>query len=271
MSLIPNLIRFIVRPIVGFCLRRQVPIQDLYEILKEEYVREAKNQLEASSERVTTSRLSLITGIHRRDIDRLQTTPETTKFQDTVLIRVVALWQHASQFQTSRHEPRVLTSGFVGSEFHALVAAAHREFNPATILSELIRAGIVSRTTRGVKLELQSYSPRGDPQRGFSILSKDINDIVSVVERNVFATEKTSTLHVRTEYDRVRASAVPEIDAWVLKEGHEFHRKVREFIGQFDLDTTGDLNSNEPVVRVVVGSFGLAEGNESISLAKKEK
>ena len=260
---LPALIRLLVRPLVGYCLRQRVPIQDLFELLKEEYLRSAVEQLERKKERVTTSRLSLMTGIHRRDVTRLTESPELSEFQATVLVRVVALWQHDPRFQTTRHEPRVLTFGTVGSEFHELVAAVHREFNPATILSELEHTGVVTRTARGIRLELQSYSPRGNPEQGFAILSRDIQDLISVVDRNTAGNESLSNLHVRTEYDRVRASAIPEIRRWLLQEGHNFHRKVREMVSKFDQDISPTSADPGPVVRVAVGSFGIIDEGET--------
>lgn len=247
-------LRSLLAPIARFCVRHRVLLAAFIEIAKEEFAQAARAELAVAKQKATTSRVSLMTGIHRREVVRLRDHPNADP-QHGVLVRVVALWQTDQRFTTSRGDPRVLSHGGTGSEFHALVATVHREFNAATVLTELEHSGFVERTPRGIALRRDSFAPRGDPAAGFRIAGDDIRDLINAVEFNTLGDRSPPMLHARTEYDKVRAEDVPELRRWLLEEGHIFQRKVRDRLAQLDQDTTPSVASSGRTVRVAVTSF----------------
>jgi hypothetical protein len=184
--------------------------------------------------------------------------------QADFIMRVTGQWQTDARFVTAEGSPRVLTHGGEKQEFESLVKSVSKEINPSTVLAELERVGAIERSSRGIKLVHQSYVPEGDPESGFKIVSRDITDLISAASENVLESRTPAHLHARTEFDNIRPEALPEIERWLLKEGHQFHARARDFLGQFDQDVNPVGSFKGKGARAVIGAFSfIAPGGGS--------
>lgn len=262
----------ILTPVVKFCLRHSVRVQDLWEILKETFIEISKKEIASKGQKITVSRLSVMTGLHRREVMKLIDKEEEYDIGQTtdLISKVIGQWQNDSEFCSNGKRPAVLSYGEVQSEFSRLVGKVSNDLNPATVLFELERVNAVEKTTQGVKLLKSSYSPKSDPKKGFRILSSDINDLLFCVEENIFEDSQTSNLHARTEYDNIDEEDADELKEWIRKQGHDFHKKLREKIANYDRDyhqcandkTNLKTNSKEfKRTRIVVSAFSRIETN----------
>jgi hypothetical protein len=186
---------------------------------------------------------------------------ETSLSRD-VITKVVGQWRQDKRFTTKAGQPRVLSFGEISSQFHELVGTVSQDLNPGTVLFELLRVKAVEETKTGLRLTVQSYVPKGDVVAGFSILANDTDDLTRAVEENVLGNDEVPHLHARTVYDSVRADALPEIKLWLLKEGHQFHGRVREYVSSFDQDINPDATYSGKKSTIVVGSYSRVELNE---------
>ena len=247
--------KLLLRPLVSFSLKHSLKLQDLIECVKIVFVEGAKAHLLREGKAVTSSRVSVMTGVHRRDVARIQR--EETYLEDSggLITRVVGCWRTDIRFTTKNRKPRVLSCGTQLSEFSELVRCVNSDLNPATVLFELERVGAVQRTKGGAQLVMESYIPKGDPLEGFQILSRDVEALLCSVEENVIRQPEVPHLHLRMEYDRVRAEAVPALKEWFLKEGHAFQVRARDLVAQHDQDVNPDSSYKGEEVRVVLGCF----------------
>lgn len=241
-------------PVVRFCIKRGVRFQDFSEIAKGLFVAAAQEEIEQADTKVTSSRLSAMTGLQRREVTRTLSNPSGISERD-VVVKVVGLWQTGTAFLTKAKEPRVLSYVGEQSEFASLVRAVSKDMNSATILFELERLHIVEKSDRGVRLILDTVSPRGDIEGGLKVLGDDITDLVAGVEENLLAKKEIPNLHVRTHYDNIRADALPEIRSWLLREGHAFHAKAREMLAQHDQDINPNPKYKGEKAVVTLGAF----------------
>ena len=248
-------LRLILRPVISFCIKHSVKIQDLVECAKQVYVDLANEEITKRKQRVTDSRISVITGLQRRDILRLQETSQETSNSKNLISRVIALWQTDKKFTTAKGKPRVLSSGFEGCEFNDLVRKISKDLNPATVLFELERTQSIERTKQGIQLAMRSYIPKGDPEALFKLYADDSQDLLCCIENNTFKDLDLPEHHLRTEYDRIRPAALTEIKSWILREGHALHLRAREFLSRFDQDLNPDEAFKGKGVRVSLGSF----------------
>lgn len=253
-------LRLILRPVARFCLRHSIKLQELNECCKAALVGEAKRELSLSGAAVSASKLSIMTGVHRQDINRLSGNAPQEKVSENLTSRILGHWQSNKRFQTPGGKAKTLTVEGRDSEFWQLVTSVSADLNPYTVLYELERIGAVKRTRDGLKLASRVYIPRGNVEKGFSLLQGDTNDLISAVEENVFASENVPNLHIKTEYDNIVPSAVPEIRTWLIKEGSAFHQRARSFLSRFDRDLNPALKSEAaPAVRVALGAFSRVE------------
>ncbi len=249
-------LRLVLRPVAKYCLRHALKLSDMVEVCKEVLLEAAKGEMLAKDIKVTASKLSIMTGVHRRDVQRMEhQTDQINSNSDDLSTRLVGQWQSDLAFCSDRGKPRTLTYGFESSEFNQLVKRVNKELNPATILFELERIGVVERQGDKLKLIELVFAPKGDMEFGYKIVSADVEDLLAAVEENILENNEVPNLHTRTEYDNIRPSALPEIKKWALIEGRQLHARARQFISQFDqdLNPTGELP--EPGTKVVLSSF----------------
>jgi len=257
-----KILTLLLRPVVRFCLRHSLRLQDLIESSKSAFVEIGKEELRSSAKKSNISRLSVMSGVHRRDVMRLLNQKSEPHYEKDLITKVIGRWQTDEKYITSRGEPRILSYGSDDSEFCALVHSVSKDLNPGTVLFELERVAAVEVTARGLKLLIESYVPKGDPLAGFNILSHDSEDLVSVVEENIFSDPDLPQFHARTVYDNVHPDALDELKRWFLKEGHEFHARVRQKVSQLDQDINPDSKFKGKGLKVVFSSFSAVKKEE---------
>lgn len=247
-------LRAMLRPIVRLCLRSSLGIQTLVETAKEVFVELAAEEIRRSGERLTASRISVITGLHRRDVQRLLEGSAPKESQGALVARVIGQWEQDPRFRTKGGAPKVLSTGSADSDFHRLVATVSKDVNPGTVLRELERTGVIEHTDRGAKLIGRAYNVGERVEEGMAILTSDVDDLVVAVEENLLGEVDVPNLHGRTEYDNISVDALPEIREWVFKEGSLFHRKVRDYLSRFDRDINPEVGGKGGA-RVVFSTF----------------
>ena len=258
------------RPMAKFCLRNSTGVQELLEAAKHVFILVASSEMECRGEKVNVSRLSLMTGIHRRDVIRIYKEGESKESPQGVAIRVIGQWSQDKRYLTAGGKPRTL--GFEGEEnqFRELVENTSKDINPGTVLFELERIGAVEKTSRGLKLKQSFYKADSTNLEGFRIMSRDAEDLLSAVDENIHVVEDLPNLHVRTEFDNISKEALPEIRQWILNEGSKYHKKIRSYLASFDKDINPKTGGTGGV-RVVVGSFSRTVENNKVEERKKRK
>ncbi len=270
-SYVVRILRALLRPVLLFCLKHSVKIQDLVESCKIELLAASEREVLQRGEKVNISRLSVVTGLRRREVLRLQSPHEDEGKTRHFLWKVIGRWQDAGEFSLKGGRPRVLSYGSNTSEFHKLVRSVSQDLNPATVLFELDRIGVVEHTPKGVRLLRLNYVPKGDLEAGVTMLTTDLVDLAAAVEENIVIAPDVPNLHLSTEYDRIRPEGVEQLKAWLLREGHELHLRARKEMARFDQDVNPDPNYHGPYVRIVLGTFGRVEPEKSVEPQKVEK
>lgn len=247
-------LRQMLRPIVRFSIRHSISIQQIIEALKATLLDIATEELKTQERKINVSRLTVLTGLHRQDILRLQR-GESKESVAGHASRAITQWLGDRRFQTRSGEPRILGHEGQNCEFNRLVRSVCVDVHPGTVLFELKRIGAVEETTSGIKLTMGAYVPVDDPHEGFRMFATDATYLLDTVSDNVFEAQETRQLHVRTEFDNVDASALPKIKAWLFNQGNAFHQRARAYISRYDLDISPRKN-RVGGGRVVVCSFG---------------
>lgn len=250
------------RPVVRLCLRHGIKLGELLDVVKRAFVVEASRQLEQEGEGVSTSRISVMTGVHRTDVAQIRTEKSYAPRERHIASDVINQWRFDAKFCTKPGRPRPLSLDGKNSEFADLVKMVSHSISPYTVSFELERLGMVSRNREGkLVLRTRVFVPKGDPGSVLSMLAEDVDDLIVAVESNAFADE-TQTLpnhHLKTEYSNIPDEVLPEVREWCLREGSAFHERARNFLSKFDKDINPQ-QVGSGVNRIVVGSFSLIEG-----------
>ena len=210
--------------------------------------------------RATTSKISAMTGVNRKDATHILTKDGKPVYEGaSIVARVLAMWENSKQFQDKGgNNPRPLTFEGEKSEFFALVRKVTHDFHPSAVLLELRRSNLIEEKGDTIfMVAREGYRPN-NWEHGFQLLGKDISTLAKVVHENVIEPAEVRNPHIRTEFDNIPQSAIPELRKWILAETREFHRKVREHFAKLDLDTgTGEGQGG---AKVVLTTFGEATG-----------
>jgi hypothetical protein len=258
-DIVKECMRLMLRPIVRLGLRYSIHLNDLTEMLKQVLVEVSRQELIKSRQVVSLSKLSVMTGVHRKDVTRLERTPEKIREGGNLITRVMVQWQHDPRFSTKAKRSRVLSAEGRESEFATLVRSVNGENVSAySILSEMERLGAVERHGSNIKLVWRDFIVEGNAAAGISMLSRDIDDISQAVEQNLFEPQQTQNLHLKTDFDNITPEAIPEIRRWLIKEGSLLHRRAREYLSKYDRDLNKEMPKNGIRCRVALGTFSLS-------------
>lgn len=250
-------LKLLLRPALRFCLKNLISLQEIVTCCKAVLVELATDELSRKGESVNTSRLSLLTGVHRKDVQQIRDEGEPKEGHSLFAQRLLARWEQDSRFTTSSGKTRVLSCDGEHSEFWNLVRSVSKEMNPASVLSDLEHRGAVLRTKNGIRLVYEFDQLSGNPVEGYRLASSDASDLLEAAQENVSSSLAVPHLHLRTEFDNIYLSEMPQVQKWILLEGSRFHKKVRTFLSKFDKD----LHSRKTGAaggRVVVGAFSLS-------------
>lgn len=255
----PAYIRALLRPLVRWCLKRGVRSSQVEELLRESFVHEAQHEIQQAQGAFSVSKVSVMTGLHRTEVSRLLAGERPDRGAHDILNRVLGLWASSKRYRTAEGAPRDLTHEGLSSEFARLVADVSKEVTHYPILFELERIGAIEYVENLVRLKVREYTPQKDHQYGLDLLSLDVEDLASAIEANVTHRDRDPSLHLRTAYDNIDPNDLPQIRRWIMKQGAEFQSKMREYLAQFDRDSSGAIEQSGERARVAVTSFSYAE------------
>ncbi|TWC39024.1 hypothetical protein FBY03_105153 [Pseudomonas sp. SJZ079] len=169
-SLLPAL-QYVMRPLVRLMLKKGVTFTSFAELLKQIFVDVAEREFRLDDKPPTDSRISLLTGVHRKDVRRLRakTAGQDVSLPDIISFgaHLVSVWLNNSPFCTQPGRPLPLARlASMGGEcsFDALVAQVSKDIRARVVLDEWLRLGIVRIDDQDcVHLETMAFIP----QKGF--------------------------------------------------------------------------------------------------------
>jgi hypothetical protein len=273
---ITKALKLLLKPVVRFCLSHSLKVQEVSELLKHAFLEVAAEEIKRQGALPSTSKVAAISGLQRRDVAKLVTTPIVEPSNVNLITRIIGQWRYDKRFLDSTGSPMTLQTGSKQSQFAELVRTVNKDINPYTVLFELERLNYVEQTSEGLRLTVAIHQAVDDVEESLGILASDVGDLIQAVDENTFRRELVPNLHLRTEYDGIPPAKVPELRKWILHEGTRFHRKIAEYIAAFDQDLNPPADGvlrvpSEECVRVVIGSFSCSGVKAAIGAAFAEQ
>lgn len=167
-------------PVVRCCLMSGMDYRALTDLLKPLYLEAGKARLHESGIKVTDSALSLLTGLHRKDIrqarEQAQSDPDLPR-QELMRLTVNVPAQLVARWLTQDWPKRLPWQGDAPS-FQALAQSVSRDVHPKALLNTLQLQGVVQvdPDDNTVQLLHNSYTPAGQTQAMLSLLSHAVAD-----------------------------------------------------------------------------------------------
>jgi hypothetical protein len=175
-----NALDQLLAPFARLMVARGVAFSDLIERLKGHYVEAAQT---LSDGKTTDSRLSVMTGLQRRDIARLREFRAKPR-KPNPLTRLVALWQTDPAYARAG-APRDLPRNGPAPSFEHLARMVRQDVHPRTFLDALEAAGTVRVKADSISLIETAYVPLGGSKDQLAYLAENVGDHLSAAIENV--------------------------------------------------------------------------------------
>lgn len=194
----------VLRPLVKLLLHYGVTYPYLANLLKSIYLEVATREFQLVDKPQTDSRLSLLTGLHRKDVKRLANSLESADNMPTVVslgATLIARWSadpdYLDEFGQPRTLPRFLTEGRVS--FESLVTGVNKDIRPRSVLDEWLRLGIVQMDKNNhVCLSSAAFIPAQGADEMSFYFGQNIHDHLSATVHNL--TQKSAPFLERSVY-----------------------------------------------------------------------
>jgi Family of unknown function (DUF6502) len=136
----------LLRPLVRVLIAHGVTFPMLAQLLKDIYVGVAEEAFPLSGKAQTDSRLSLLTGVHRKDVRALRGRGRAGDRPSPVVSRnaqMMAIWAGAADYLDARGRPRALPRTGGRPSFESLVESVSKDIRPRVVLDEWQRLGLI--------------------------------------------------------------------------------------------------------------------------------
>jgi hypothetical protein len=266
-------------PLVKLLLHRGVTYPSLAEVMKTVFIHVAQSEFPLQGKRETDSRVSLLTGIHRRDVKRLRDAARAPEQRSTASMptadedgqavtateislsaRVIAFWTGLPEYLDATGKPRPLARlarNDAEASFESLVRSVSKDIRPRALLDEWVRRGAVTIDDDDrVCLNLDVFmAHKALDERAF-YLGQNVHDHLAAIAHNITG-GKPPFLERCVFYRGLTQQSVDELEKLAREEGMKalqiVNRRAMELKAQ-------DAGKAEARVRMNFGLYFYSAG-----------
>lgn len=248
----------LLRPLVRALIAQGITVPTLYRILKRIYVDVAVEELSGEG-RPTDSRVSLVTGVHRRDVRQFREeesdpgAPEARR-SVTTIASVLGRWLASPELTGPDGAPLPLPRAAKAPgepSFEGLVTSINRDVRPRTVLDELRRQGLVRVERDLISLDAVSVLGPADLDQKVHFFAENVGDHIAAAVDNLLA-EDPRFMERAVFYNRLTPGSIDEIEAEARKLGTQVMAELNRMAHDRQ---TADLEAPDGTHRFRYGVF----------------
>ena len=226
-------LRHLLRPLVRLLTAQGVTYPMLADLLKQIYVDVAAREFRLEGQAPTDSRVTLLTGVHRKDVKRLRTerTDEGQAMPEMVALgaQLAAAWTTRKELRDRKGQPRALprlASQGGSRSFEGLVASISKDIRARSLLDEWLRLGVVDIDDKDrVRLRTAAFVPsRGFEEKAF-YFGHNLHDHAAAAAHNLQGAARPF-LERSVHYQGLEADSVAKLAALAEKHGMDAVQSV---------------------------------------------
>jgi hypothetical protein len=229
----------VLQPLVRLLLRNGVTYTVFAAALKRVFLQAAQQELAARQMLATDSAVSLLSGVHRRDVRNLLRGQDSNEGGEPANLglaaQVVGRWMNDPEFAPDPGASRSLPRSGERGSFEALVAGMSSDVRPRAVLDELLRLGVVTETEDGVVLERSGFAPRQGFEEKSWMFAQNLQDHANAAVANL--QDQTNFLDQAVFVDRITAESADRLRQVSLQAWKQaFTTVMAEAQTRFDAD-----------------------------------
>jgi hypothetical protein len=214
--------RRLLRPLVRLMIQNGVTLPILNEMLRGLFVEVTAHEILTDPKARTDSRISLSTGIHRKEVRRLRDLPlDRPEVPDVVTVssQIIARWLASEPYVgADGHSlplPRGTAAEPVAPSFESLVQSVTSDIRARAVLDDWLSKGIVSIDAADrIVLNADAFIPRPGAAEQLFYFGRNLHDHVAAAAANISAAEKAPFLDRSVHYDGMTAAQADELEAF---------------------------------------------------------
>jgi hypothetical protein len=255
------------RPLVRLLIASGVTYPALCDLLRRLYVSVAGSDFSQPDRRRTVSQVSVITGIHRKEVKRLTDLPEAALAgpppQLALATEMVMQWAATPEFTdaaTGDPLPLPRLHGADGPSFASLVESVSKDVRPRALLDELLRSGAV--TVDGddrVHLNQAAMIPRAGFDKLAYYFGRNLRDHVMASASNLLG-ERKPFFDRAAFHGTLRGESVRRIAELVERVGSQALLRVYKEARTLAEADAGAADANQ---RITFGAYFLSTPDDA--------
>ena len=257
----------LLRPLVRILLRNNVSHRTFAELAKLVYVEVANAEFGIVGKKQTISRIAILTGLTRKEVQRLLAQPadteSVTEEEYHRASRVVTGWVRDPDFGDGKGHPHPLRMEGKRASFRALVKRYSGDIPVRALLDELLRVGAVKQLKDGrICLLSRGYIPQKGPVEKLHVLGSDTADLITTIDHNMYQKPTKPRFQRKVMYDNVPVRAAKEFQILAAAQGQELLEAIDRWLSHRDRDVN-PASKGTGRVRVGLGIYHFEEQLES--------
>jgi hypothetical protein len=220
-------IQHLLRPLVRVLVAEGITYPAFCAMLKHLFVAVAESDLTRAGDSVTTSRLTVMTGVHRKDVKRLRTAdadPPALSAMRDVSSRALDQWCRDPNYHDDGGRPRSLArrdGAGNGPSFDDLIEAVSTDVRPRTVLDEWVRQGLVHADDDGrIHLDVARLVPSDGDDELVAFFGYNLHDHLASAASNLLSTRRPF-LERAVFYGGLTAASSAELEASAREIGND--------------------------------------------------
>ena len=198
------------QPLVVWLLRSGVGYTELTAALKPVFLEAARAELARIGGKQTDSAVSLLSGVHRKDVRAFGQTARAVDVRaqlgkPTPASQVMTRWL-ASDW------PDSLPFSGLERSFEALARAVSKDMHPRALLLELVRLGVVLEEEGQVRLCRQAFVPNPSLEESRRLLAGSVADHIEAGVHNLSASDGKTYLEQSVFADGLSPASVQQLE-----------------------------------------------------------
>lgn len=237
-------VRRLLRPLVRLLIQGGVTFPVVADLLRSLYV-EVARELLPDRRAQTDSRISLLTGVHRKEIRRWRSETHAPEAVPPVITRtsqIVARWLSDADYVDAEGRPRPLPrlpAPEGGASFESLVHSVTSDVRPRAVLDDWLNHGIVTVDAADqVVLNTAAFVPRPGSAEQLFYFGRNLHDHLSAAAANVTAPGAAPFVERAAHYDNLSPETVARLEAMGREAAQrlltEFNRQVQDLLDSND-------------------------------------
>ena len=252
----------LLRPLVRVLLRQGMPFGAFEDIAKQAYVEVALTEFALPDKRPTISRASILTGLTRKEVQRLLTKSRgdgaATAERYNRAARVLAGWVRDPRYLDAQGQPVPLPVD--GDLSFASLVREHSGDMPArAVLDELLRVGAVTQDEAGRYMPVtRAYVPQQGTLDKLGILGRDVADLIETIDHNIEHGAGDPRFQRKVMYDAIPVAELPAFRKLSAAQAQSLLERLDAWLARHDLEP-GPHTADIPSARVGLGIYYFEE------------